>query len=165
MTCKICLNDDQSLFPLNNCTDSFCSDCLQDYINHSISEGERLLEIECPRCDQILGSKLLNDFDYDTSIPETQEDSFLICPTCKKQYARSGLNKIRCSDCRTDFCTICSEEHENDSYHSCPLLDRIHDICLHGAHPCPRCGILIEKIYGCDAMKCLHCKVQFVGLV
>lgn len=80
---------------------------------------------------------------------------------CQNSGCKGMLNeKYNCELCITTTCSSCLEvkgEHHTcnpDSVESAKLLRK-------ETRPCPKCGVRISKIDGCDQMWCIECKTAF----
>ena len=80
---------------------------------------------------------------------------------CQNAGCKGMLNeKYSCELCTTTTCSSCLEvkgEHHTcnpDSVESAKLLRK-------ETRPCPKCGVRISKIDGCDQMWCIECKTAF----
>lgn len=69
------------------------------------------------------------------------------CGTCQKFF---------CADCHAEKATIKDDAHTcNDDAKATAAMIRTE------THPCPKCGIRISKIDGCDQMWCTSCQTTF----
>ncbi|KAL0935514.1 ariadne ring protein [Colletotrichum truncatum] len=91
-------------------------------------------------------------------------DQVRCCPTpgCSQLYRptakRTGASPKRCPNCLVVICTTCAEEHDEQTSceeHADALLESAKREI--GAKNCPSCGILIEKVDGCDHVICEGC--------
>ena len=80
---------------------------------------------------------------------------------CQKSGCNGMLNQqYNCELCNTSTCSKClevqCENHEcnPDSVLSATMLKK-------DTKPCPKCGVRISKIDGCDQMWCVECKTAF----
>lgn len=80
---------------------------------------------------------------------------------CQNSGCKGMLNeKYNCELCTTTTCSSClevkGEDHacNPDSVESAKLLRK-------ETRPCPKCGVRISKIDGCDQMWCIECKTAF----
>ena len=80
---------------------------------------------------------------------------------CQNSGCKGMLNeKYNCELCITTTCSSClevkGEDHtcNPDSVESAKLLRK-------ETRPCPKCGVRISKIDGCDQMWCIECKTAF----
>jgi DNA-directed RNA polymerase subunit RPC12/RpoP len=81
----------------------------------------------------------------------------------------SGKKKIACPYCEYELCVDC-----NRPWHAGTKCDKNKiaenkkseaAIKTLGAKPCPKCGVKIEKISGCDHMTCKYSKASVSGEV
>ena len=79
-----------------------------------------------------------------------------LCPRegCKDGVVDMALKPPQCKKCRNAFCRNCMMlSHPG----SCD--DNLLEV-LKGFKKCPRCGIMIQKISGCNEVRC-RCRHQF----
>ncbi len=80
---------------------------------------------------------------------------------CQKSDCNGMLNEqYLCALCNTTTCKNCLEpELEN---HACnPETVETAKMIRKESKPCPKCGVRISKIDGCDQMWCVECKTAF----
>ena len=80
---------------------------------------------------------------------------------CPLENCKGFLNEQwYCGLCDTQFCKKCSEkQHEN---HVCdPGVVETMTLLNKDSKPCPKCGIVIQKINGCSQMWCVECHTAF----
>lgn len=80
---------------------------------------------------------------------------------CPLENCKGFLNEQwYCGLCDTQFCEKCSEkQHEN---HVCdPGVVETMTLLNKDSKPCPKCGIVIQKINGCSQMWCVECHTAF----
>eukprot|EP01031_Cornospumella_fuschlensis_P033225 gene33225-40199_t len=98
------------------------------------------------------------------------------CPHCrthqvcfKDEGARD--NKIKCIYCEKLFCYVHSNAHDWDVYATCEdyenSLQAVNQASMSvievSTMPCPKCGVRVQKISGCNHMKC-QCGASFCWL-
>ena len=84
------------------------------------------------------------------------------CPAdnCKGYLSQ----KYKCAICELYTCRDCFEVigHRQDDPHVCnPDCLKNAEAIKRDTKPCPKCGVRIFKIIGCDQMWCTECKVTF----
>eukprot|EP00996_Jenningsia_fusiforme_P002930 NODE_3739_length_925_cov_6.848174_g3438_i0.p1 GENE.NODE_3739_length_925_cov_6.848174_g3438_i0~~NODE_3739_length_925_cov_6.848174_g3438_i0.p1 ORF type:complete len:254 (+),score=31.65 NODE_3739_length_925_cov_6.848174_g3438_i0:3-764(+) len=186
-SCAVCFDDlDQSSesFQYTICKHHICSGdgaCLESLMKNALGSNE--FPIKCPECAELVP---LNDLleilaqvgeslsrlvrgairaylctHYETVTPCFSMDCEGILPKPGNQT---------CACCHTAWCTDCSEEsHEGTTCEERrlqkaePALDA-EALARLGVKKCPRCGSGVEKIDGCNAMRCFVCHCGFCWL-
>jgi hypothetical protein len=92
---------------------------------------------------------------------DTKQKSKFSCQ-CPYDGCR-GLVKVetwRCTICEKNVCRRCYEKKEDT--HKCDpnIIENIKTIKI-DTKPCPKCAVLIHKMYGCDQMWCVKCHTAF----
>jgi hypothetical protein len=65
-----------------------------------------------------------------------------------------------CGTCNRDVCCDCLESKEAD--HICAEAERNTVAVINeDSKPCPKCGIVIQRLSGCASMYCVQCKTAF----
>ncbi|KAM7200172.1 hypothetical protein V8F20_005390 [Naviculisporaceae sp. PSN 640] len=101
-------------------------------------------------------------------------DTLKYCPTpdCEHLYLVSPAPAARrdsaplfmCPGCRKEICTACHVEHGRLScFEHRDMVTGGHELLKElkkdlGIKDCPKCGIMIERIEGCNRMQCGACK-------
>ncbi len=80
---------------------------------------------------------------------------------CQVENCNGMLNQqYMCALCNTKTCSKCFEPEQED--HECnPDTVATAKMLRKESKPCPKCGIRISKIDGCDQMWCVECKTAF----
>jgi hypothetical protein len=77
-------------------------------------------------------------------------------PNCRGFFS----NNFECGVCNTCFCSICFSI--KDEFHVCKEEDVLSaSTIMTNTKPCPKCGIRISKVDGCDQMFCVQCRTVF----
>lgn len=162
------------------CDHEFCVNCIQEYIKVKVDDDET--EITCPNedCQYRISHQKINDIiEYDETLCEKFNEKYIeherinayICPKCNKSCNKKTSNyHILCPNCNCEFCHVCKNNHNYDRRdNNCPDEREIEiefsDICAAlqdiELKKCPLCKIVIEKIEGCNSIRCKHCKIKF----
>jgi hypothetical protein len=84
---------------------------------------------------------------------------------CPFEGCRGFLSSAwKCGTCQKFFCAECHGEKEGqrDEAHTCnPDAKATAAMIRQETKPCPKCGIRISKIDGCDQMWCVSCQTTF----
>jgi len=109
-------------------------------------------------------SKLSNEFTnqsdiyYDTGSKVKEKKEFIL--KCIKEGCRGFLSSsYKCELCSTFVCKDCMliKSEKNDDNHVCKKEDVDTVMMIRkDTRPCPKCGIRISKIDGCDQMFCVN---------
>ncbi len=84
---------------------------------------------------------------------------------CPGEDCRGFLSTAwKCGTCQKFFCADCHAEksEQRDETHTCnPDAKATASMIRQETKPCPKCGIRISKIEGCDQMWCTACQTTF----
>lgn len=84
---------------------------------------------------------------------------------CPAEECRGFLSSAwKCGTCQKFFCSECHAEKagQKDEDHTCnPDAKATAAMIKQETKPCPKCGIRISKIDGCDQMWCTSCQTTF----
>jgi hypothetical protein len=101
------------------------------------------------------------------TIKETKVPHVCPCPTdnCKgfiMKNPNTHENFYKCGTCVTKICRECHETLNDNESHTCDEDNKksVEHLKKNGK-PCPRCGVNIQKISGCDQMWCTQCQTGF----
>lgn len=126
-------------------------------------------------------NKSLEDIPFLSKLDQDQQSLFLENDHKKKQRAvfvrpcpapdcRGTLSsQWVCGLCRTKVCHLClavkrlgAKSEDTDDKHECKAEDLQTAKLIHDeTRPCPKCGVSIYKIQGCNQMFCTHCNTPF----
>ena len=81
------------------------------------------------------------------------------CPStsCSGHYM---LGNYKCTCCKSTICEICGDIQSSDHVCDADVMKSL-AIVNKCAKNCPKCGVHIEKVDGCDQMFCTNCKTAF----
>jgi hypothetical protein len=84
---------------------------------------------------------------------------------CPFEGCRGFLSSAwKCGTCQKFFCADCHAEkagHQDDTHVCNPDAKATAAMIKQETKPCPKCGIRISKIDGCDQMWCVSCQTTF----
>jgi len=82
---------------------------------------------------------------------------------CPATGCRGFLSRCwKCGICNAHVCKDCNEVCEDRPTHVCSDdAKESMQLINNDSRPCPSCGVLIQKLLGCDQMFCTHCKTAF----
>lgn len=92
---------------------------------------------------------------------ETKKERRQFVAACPAEDCRGFLSTAyKCGTCSTQFCSDCREPQMEG--HSCdPALVETMKAIAKDSRGCPRCGMAISKVSGCDQMYCTACDTAF----
>jgi len=102
---------------------------------------------------------------YQLRVGSVKERKEFIMP-CRNSGCNGFLSKqYKCPLCSNFTCSKCLEViglNKNDEEHVCNEDSiKTAEFIKKNTHPCPKCGVRIHKIDGCDQMWCTECKTAF----
>ena len=181
--CGVCFNDVEKskLFALP-CNHFFCEDCWKDQITHTVNEGASTIRCMEPKClctimpsdvKKMCGEELFKKFEEKlAAITVSVSKSVRRCinPQCNLSLGIEsvGLCNVATCKCGTRICWKCGAEAHAPL--SCENISKWNDTAKVGStkqwamsntKPCGKCGARIEKIGGCNHMKCSNCGFEF----
>jgi hypothetical protein len=136
ISCPICLNDQQNKLKLK-CSHQYCRQCL---ITHAQYRIDHHLSVRCPECNNLIEKKYLENLLSSIYIKKINNN-------LKQCYSCSHYNlndQQRCQKCSIQL-----------------IFDHTEDWMTAYTKSCPKCGIKIEKIDGCDHVQCIICYHHF----
>jgi hypothetical protein len=182
-SCPICLDkpSDPTGFP---CKHAHCSACIAHYISSAIASKDISFPLSCQyrtpegeACHEGIPLQILrkhtsqseNDQLFETaflSYVNSHPDQFRYCPTanCPQIYRLPSPSGIQCPSCSIRICTECNgrfhggltcDEVKNDEAFKEWMTREVN------VKPCPKCKSVIEKIDGCNNMRCRLCSTSF----
>lgn len=186
--CEICFEDFNEYDSLNYELECGCiihNECFDDYIKNCVENNN--IPILCPKCKievhpnfiyeslNVNGHKDLIEkyekFSMNNYVLE-HKDSYSCCPTPGCEYMfffEEGENRFLCPMCNKEYCLFCKETwHKGmtcqeyiDSKDEKKLDEKFLNFVKGKNYKvCPKCGVWVEKTYGCNFMRC-RCGNQF----
>ena len=164
-----------------NCYHFFCNDCYYNYFKEKIENNNNVDKIKCPKSgckntlfDNFIQNKISNDIsllDKYLKFKERRQlmynPDYQICPypDCES-YVKKGKNKyVSCIQNGHKFCLKCLKGwHGNES---CKIdKDKSFESWRNSSNvkKCPKCKYYVEKINGCNHMRCFNCNYQWCWL-
>lgn len=161
------------------CGHQYCKECWQSWLTGEITSGN--VEPQCFYIDKSTGKcgvPLTEDEIRELVDPATfikyerfqemnKDDLMRECPFCTViQKGSKSTPKITCRDCGRVFCRIHSNAHpgitcrEYEEKHHKEFMDNRRAAGA-DAKECPKCGVLVSKVTGCNHMTCAKCKGEF----
>lgn len=185
LNCSICLENipEEDYLPLERCGCIFHQSCVLAYISTAITQHK--YPITCP---QAKCKAEIHPLDMKERLPaqlyqqleKTQLDAFMQrngreiqhCPTpdCPFAFSWTGENpRFKCPACLKIWCLLCKKEYHDGI--SCKEYNQLTDekaldqqfetvIGREGFQLCPTCNAWVEKIDGCNVVRCV-CETEF----
>jgi hypothetical protein len=182
--CPVCFTPPEA--PIKtSCGHFYCSSCLVSQCTSADS-----FPLKCLGEDAVCGSpitladvkKVLSGTEYEnllqtslTSYLRSRTTEFQYCstPDCDRFYRISNTEKPRTFDCDGCLSSICTSCHQNphDGL-TCEANKALIKAVLEGdeelakwkkdndVRDCPKCGVPIEKAFGCNHMECISCRIH-----
>ena len=190
--CPICYNNEKNKNNIaqEHCQHKFCDECLNSYISRKIMNGN-VLEIKCIMAgcthqysqEEIKANVSKEIFTKYKKFYRIQkklknpDKKYINCPfiDCEELVDCTNINEgnINCDKghifCRKCFKigghkdSNCTKEDINISFFKELKKNNSRGVSIRYKQ-CPECQILIEKIDGCNQMKCLNCGYIFCWL-
>lgn len=189
--CKICLTliTPSNGIILKNCRHEICKKCIANYIKTSLDVEIKcpIIADDTQQCDKFIQDRELRCFitnaEYlihlkkSLTLAETSIKNSFHCktPNCIgwiEIVNQNHLRNFRCVVCNRTNCVKCKSIHEGISCVEFKRMFGHRDENLSKNYiqrmlrerkvmKCPKCGILVQKINGCNHLKCLSCKNEF----
>jgi hypothetical protein len=143
-------------------------------------------ELTCPSCEEEINEykiedlledeeDLLSMYNNNSSFKDFGDSNGMfnlaMCPNCNKICKNNDKsNRIECANGCDDFCNVCGDCHDSGiNWSYCPHEIYIsHELESIGfaldnvdLKRCPLCKIIIDRIEGCNSIKCPKCKLKF----
>eukprot|EP01083_Nonionella_stella_P016780 46843_1 len=168
------------------CGHNYCTECLEKHYKTGIENG--IVSFVCmeQECERIIGEKELFEFVSDEvykskyykfcrNVKLAKDPTIRWCVKagCDTPIKRKSRKqrKLECPKCETIVCYECAglyyNNDKNDKHNCNKNLD---EKLSHWAKSkgdvafCPRCAARIEKLSGCNHMRCSYCKYEFCWL-
>ena len=190
--CPICCNNEinKNNISQEHCQHKFCDECINTYITRKIINGE-VLEIKCimagcthkysqeeikENVTKEIFAKYKNFYRIQKKL-KNPDKKYINCPfiDCEELVDCTNINdgNVTCDKghifCRKCFKigghqnSICNKEDINLTFFKELKKNNSRGVSIRYKQ-CPECQILIEKIDGCNQMKCLNCGYIFCWL-
>ena len=184
--CPIC-TDEISHAEQLGCGHSYCSGCLQHYLESAPhtkifplacigNEGACKVPISIPEIRRFLKPQVfqaLVEVAFRSYLDQhAQELKFCTTPDCQQIYRHNPNTRIlQCPSCFSTICSACDEEahegmtcQERQRHKSSAEQDRLFNVWANEhSKRCPECRRVIEKSEGCNHMTC-PCGAHFCWL-
>lgn len=182
--CPVCLTPPEA--PIEtSCGHFYCSSCLV-----SQCTSADFFPLKCLGEGAVCGSpisladvkKVLSGTEYDNLLQtslnsylrsRTTEFQYCSTPDCDRFYRISNTEKPRtydCDGCLSSICTSCHKSPHDGL--TCAANKALIKAALEGdeklakwkkdndVRDCPKCGVPIEKAFGCNHMECISCRIH-----
>ncbi|KAI1342092.1 hypothetical protein F5Y15DRAFT_406268 [Xylariaceae sp. FL0016] len=176
--CSICYTQEPNAI-ITSCAHTYCLDCFENLCKSATAQGSAAV-VTCvgdmDRCGSTLNLPELQDHLSSAAFEDLLEQSFVSyirchpaqlkhCPTpdCDSVYRvnmTTSPKSYHCPSCLVDVCTACQMQHgrmtcaeyKDISTGGYAAYERVkRDLNI---KDCPRCGIAMEKLEGCNHMSC-----------
>ena len=190
--CKICFNNEININNIaqEHCQHKFCDQCINSYLTRKIINGQ-VLEIKClmagcthqysqeeikPNVSKEVFAKYKKFFRIQKKL-KNPDKKYINCPfiDCEELVDCTNMNEgnincdkghlfcIKCYKIGGHINSICTKEDVNMSFFKELKKNNSKGVSIRYKQ-CPECQILIEKIDGCNQMKCINCGYTFCWL-
>ena len=180
--CGICFTE-SDLSCQQSCGHSFCSSCWRFYTVTQVRGGASCVTCPAYLCETQLclttvawhgGADILQQYKRcQVRIGVDQDSRYHWCPSprCGRIVIvmDTQVHTVECR-CGTAWCVSCKESghwpascrdyHDYRSYNKEIEKYNMLENTVEG-RPCPKCGIIWEKLYGCNHMSCTQCGTHF----
>ncbi|OMJ91378.1 hypothetical protein SteCoe_6057 [Stentor coeruleus] len=153
---------------LPQCSHSFCLNCLTQYFQYQIDNGQAH-NIQCPHCSTEISRSLIISI-LNTDYIEKYDKFILRNNLVNNPYARlcpqpdcEGYDmgslkkkKLICNLCKHEFCFFCTEKWHGNTKCEKKIDEDFEEWAVgHNVKFCPKCKRRVEKNGGCPNMTCL----------
>jgi len=155
-----------------------CTECMAQYVETRI-DSNQVERIKCPApgCSRVLTDadigplldestfERLKKFRKQSRIDKNPHLRWCSVPGCEGHHRISPVSKKgACSQCKTPLCLRCGQLWHEGQLTCDQLEDQSFQQWARGkdVRSCPRCGIRIEKVGGCEYMVCSKCREFFL---
>ncbi|KAK0201192.1 hypothetical protein DFS33DRAFT_1114057 [Desarmillaria ectypa] len=179
-TCPVCYDEASAPFQLV-CQHVYCTACIRHFLTSAAETG--MFPLVCMGNEATCGTPISipviqkflpqNSFGHlletvFTSYVDKQPQVFGYCktPDCTQIYRKSeSVSLLRCPSCFSEICSSCGEDshvgkscEEARNSNSAAEQERLSEAWImqqSGIKKCPSCSRLLDKIDGCNHVKCL----------
>jgi len=162
--CQICFESYNMNNNINDicelCNTYSCLSCFETYMLTKIKDNNITIKCMCEnKIAKIISNykikELLSRSSYDLYERIVNRHKGLNnCPKCLVEFYNEERKKvIDCANCGVHICVRCETNHQEN--------EPCKSIIIENSKPCPKCGIYIDKIEGCDHMTCKNCKYEY----
>ena len=180
-TCGICSNKfiENDGNKLKNCGHSFCNDCWYNFLSIKIEENKltfiKCLNYECQEklSDEFIINLLKSNqplidkfkkYKLELEIINDPKKKFCPYPDCNSYAVLKDNKYVKCLNNHM-FCFICLEKPHAKKPCSEMIEKSIQVFSKnHFLKKCPHCGIITEKVSGCNHITCSKCNYQWCWL-
>ncbi|TYZ63520.1 hypothetical protein PybrP1_000956 [[Pythium] brassicae (nom. inval.)] len=180
--CQICFENVPMTraFRLRVCGHRFCEPCLENFLRFKVGEGqvyptcfhERDGEPPCAESiapEDIQAVVAPEDWSKYLKFKFNKEhENARQCPHCDHSQLCRGRAEPECvcERCGGDFCFVHSTAHRGRSCaeyeKKIVAIEKLNHAMINEiSKPCPGCNNFVEKIGGCNQMKCVVCSTSF----
>ena len=185
--CVVCFMpvEQGQLYRLESCGHPYCMDCVKQQMHHALMNRDFPIDCVQEQCLLHFMWRDVSNIIRDGSVVATDlvanavsafvashhtQYRYCITPNCPVIYrVSSDGSRFLCGECQMQICTSCHVQYHDGL--SCAMYkspdeegDRLFYEWMEKQNnlmPCPSCGIPVEKMHGCNKMKCKACKKAF----
>lgn len=179
MNCQVCFDELGDNRKDLDCGHSFCKTCVHQIIKINVRAFEPM-KLRCPnqKCLKQLSKTVIlsvlsesKDKPTERVFKQLQKAQLLLkdrtlteCPKCEEIGKKPKSVTVNCRKCAYVYCSNCSQkDHKGTQCKSAEsdfgeLKESRKLLC------CPNCNVNIEKIDGCNQMRCPLCRTEFCWL-
>ena len=170
LECKVCFdNITSNEYIFTPCGHHLCRTCVEGSFRTALSDRERFPPRCCPLNEEgeitlkssrrLLPADLIREFKDKAEEWGTPDGTYCHVPGCSAFIPSTHVDDYRqrgtCPKCRAKTCTACKLEYHRGM--ECPedpgqcALEALAE--REGWKACPSCGVMVERVFGCNHMK------------